>query len=114
MYALHRIESATLSDRGVLVVNFDLDEYLSHGSMDFLAPDIAEGPISIELHFTLGAGFALTENRISLDQTTEARDDKIVVRATVTPTQQLVWWLRGFGSGLLEVRPEKLRLAVEA
>lgn len=114
MFALHRIESASLSDRGTLPVNFDLDEYLSFGNMDFLAPDIAEGPIQIELHFTLGAGFSLTENRISLDQTTETLDDKIIVRATVTPTQQLVWWLRGFGSGLLEVHPEKLRLAVEA
>ena len=114
MFALHRIESASLSDRGTLPVNFDLDEYLSFGNMDFLAPDIAEGPIQIELQFTLGAGFSLTENRISLDQTTETLDDKIIVRATVTPTQQLVWWLRGFGSGLLEVHPEKLRLAVEA
>jgi predicted DNA-binding transcriptional regulator YafY len=114
MFALHRIESATPSDRNILAVNFDLDDYLSVGNMDFLAPDIAEGPIPIELHFTQSAGFSLTENRISLDQTTETLGDRIIVKATVTPTQQLVWWLRGFGGGLLEVHPEKLRLAVDA
>ena len=68
---------------------------------------------TIELQFTQQAGRSLTESKLSDDQVVIANDDgTLTIKATVNLTSQLVWWLRGFGNGLLDAKPELLYQAV--
>ena len=68
---------------------------------------------AIELQFTKQAGKSLTESKLSDDQVVTVNDDDtLTIKATVNLTSQLVWWLRGFGSGLLDAHPELLYRAV--
>ena len=68
---------------------------------------------AVELTFTRRAGKSLTESQLSEDQTVTINDDDTLsVKATVNMTSQLVWWLRGFGDGLLAAKPDLLYQAV--
>ena len=68
---------------------------------------------AIELQFTKQAGKSLTESKLSDDQiVTINSDESLTIQATVNLTSQLVWWLRGFGNGLLDAKPALLYQAV--
>lgn len=68
---------------------------------------------SVELQFNKQAGKSLTESKLSDDQTVTLNDDDtLTIQATVNLTSQLVWWLRGFGNGLLDAKPALLYQAV--
>ena len=71
---------------------------------------------TVELTFTKQAGKSLTESQLSEDQTVTINDEDntITINATVNMTSQLVWWLRGFGRGLLAAKPELLYQVVSA
>lgn len=114
-FALHRFASVERLDTPAKTPSdFRLDSYLDAGSMGFTHPLLSLLPdhgkhTAIELHFTNQAGRSLTESQLSNDQTvTINTDDTLTVTATVNLTSQLVWWLRGFGKGLLHAKPELL------
>lgn len=121
-FALHRFESAKCLDTPAnLPENFELDSYINAGSMGFnhplfdsLKPANSHQPPSRAIHllFTPQAGASLLESQLSPDQETWEDEDGLHVTATVGLTSQLVWWLRGFGKGLLKIEPEILSLAV--
>jgi predicted DNA-binding transcriptional regulator YafY len=118
-FALHRFDSVEILETAAQSPdNFQLDTYLDEGSMGFSHPlfgELAERGknTTIELQFTQQAGRSLTESKLSDDQTvTSNDDDTLTINATVNLTSQLVWWLRGFGSGLLDAKPELLYQAV--
>ncbi|HAR74629.1 MAG TPA: WYL domain-containing protein, partial [Psychrobacter sp.] len=98
--------------------NFQLDNYLDAGGMGFSHPLFSQLPnhgkyTAIELQFTKQAGKSLTESKLSDDQiVTINSDESLTIQATVNLTSQLVWWLRGFGNGLLDAKPELLHQAV--
>ncbi len=114
-FALHRFTNAEILDSIAQTPDdFHLDSYLDAGSMGFTHPLLSQLPdygknTAIELRFTKRAGKSLTESKLSEDQivTTNA-DDTLTIQATVNLTSQLVWWLRGFGKGLLDAKPQLL------
>lgn len=118
-FALHRFASVEILESAARTPdNFQLDDYLDAGGMGFSHPLFRQLPnhgknTAIELHFTKAAGKSLTESKLSHDQTvTVNADDTLTIRTTVNLTSQLVWWLRGFGKGLLNAKPELLYQAV--
>ncbi|MGO1782033.1 MAG: helix-turn-helix transcriptional regulator [Moraxellaceae bacterium] len=118
-FALHRFDSVDILETAAQTPDgFHLDTYLDAGSMGFSHPLFGELPsrgknTAIELQFTKRAGKSLTESKLSDDQTVTLNDDDtLTVQATVNLTSQLVWWLRGFGSGLLNAEPALLYQAV--
>ena len=114
-FALHRFASVEILDStAVTPDNFHLDSYLDAGSMGFTHPLLSQLPergknTPIELRFTKRAGKSLTESKLSDDQVVVFNDDDtLTIHATVNLTSQLVWWLRGFGKGLLDAKPPLL------
>ena len=114
-FALHRFASVEiLESTAITPDNFHLDSYLDAGSMGFTHPLLSRLPdygknTAIELKFTARAGRSLTESKLSEDQTVTVNDgDTLTIHATVNLTSQLVWWLRGFGKGLLDAKPPLL------
>ena len=118
-FALHRFASVEILDSAAKTPDdFQLDTYLDAGGMGFSHPLFSELPnhgknTAIELQFTKQAGRSLTESKLSDDQTVTLNDDDtLTIQATVNLTSQLVWWLRGFGNGLLNAKPDLLHQAV--
>lgn len=114
-FALHRFASVEILDSVAITPdNFHLDRYLDAGGMGFTHPLLSQLPdhgknTAVELRFTKQAGKSLTESQLSENQiVTDNDDDTLTVHATVNLTSQLVWWLRGFGHGLLDAKPELL------
>ena len=118
-FALHRFDRVEILESAAKTPdNFQLDTYLDEGSMGFSHPlfgELAERGknTAVELKFTQKAGRSLTESKLSDAQiVTSNDDDTLTIKATVNLTSQLVWWLRGFGSGLLDAKPALLYQAV--
>ncbi|AAZ19173.1 conserved hypothetical protein [Psychrobacter arcticus 273-4] len=119
IFALHRFASVEILESAAKTPdNFQLDNYLDAGGMGFshplFSPLANHGKYTpIELQFTKQAGKSLTESKLSDDQiVTINSDESLTIQATVNLTSQLVWWLRGFGNGLLDAKPELLYQAV--
>lgn len=118
-FALHRFTRVEILETAAQTPpDFQLDRYLDAGVMGFSHPLLSQLPhhgenTPVELHFTARAGRSLTESKLSQDQQVITNDDgTLTVRATVNLTSQLVWWLRGFGKGLLGAKPDALYQAV--
>ena len=118
-FALHRFATVEILESAAKTPdNFQLDNYLDAGGMGFSHPLFSQLPnhgkyTAIELQFTKQAGKSLTESKLSDDQiVTINSDETLTIQATVNLTSQLVWWLRGFGNGLLDAKPELLHQAV--
>ena len=118
-FALHRFATVEILESAAKTPdNFQLDNYLDAGGMGFSHPLFRQLPnhgkhTAIELQFTKQAGKSLTESKLSDDQVvTINSDETLTIQATVNLTSQLVWWLRGFGNGLLNAKPVLLYQAV--
>lgn len=118
-FALHRFTRVELLESAAQTPkDFKLDNYLDAGSMGFSHPLLSQLPdygknTAIELHFTKKAGKSLTESKLSDDQSVTINDDDtLTITATVNLNSQLVWWLRGFGKGLLSAKPKLLHQVV--
>ena len=118
-FALHRFATVEILESAAKIPdNFQLDNYLDAGGMGFSHPLFSQLPnhgkyTAIELQFTKQAGKSLTESKLSDNQiVTINSDESLTIQATVNLTSQLVWWLRGFGNGLLDAKPELLHQAV--
>ena len=107
LLALHRIQAGSLLDTPVVVPDgFDLDAYLSSGAMGWSTTK----PICLVVAFSPEAGTHLWETPLSEDQVIEhLPDGRLQVKATVLETQQLIWWLLGFGDGVEVLSPPQLR-----
>lgn len=119
-FALHRFASVeVLEQTAITPEGFDLDSYLDAGGMGFSHSLFTQLPnrgkqTEVSLRFNQSAGKSLTESQLSPDQTVEMHeDDTMTITATINLTSQLVWWLRGFGKGLIDAKPELLFTAVK-
>ena len=104
---LHRMERAELlSERVREPEAFDLDEYIDQGGFSY-----SRGRrIGLVLRFDNYAGQHVIETPLSSDQIhRELNDGRIEIRADVMDSEQLRWWLMGFGSGVEVVKPAALR-----
>jgi predicted DNA-binding transcriptional regulator YafY len=107
LLALHRIRTAELIDAPVKSPkNFDLDAYLASGAFGWIPGEL----IHLDAAFTQEAGAHLAETPLAEDQRIKTTaDGRLRVQATVRETQQLVWWLLGFGEGVEVLAPRRLR-----
>lgn len=95
--ALHRIISATESTLSFQrPATFNLERYDDDGRFGF-----GEGK-RIQLKFRIAkiAGQHLLETALSRDQQVADLGDAFEVTATVVESEQLKWWLRGFGEAI--------------
>jgi predicted DNA-binding transcriptional regulator YafY len=98
--ALHRIISAKASSMQTFVrpVGFSLEKFDNDGQFGF-----GKGKrIRLTIHIDKEAGFHLTkdESPLSKDQDEKLVNNQYEISATVVESEQLKWWLRGFGEQL--------------
>jgi predicted DNA-binding transcriptional regulator YafY len=97
LLALHRLDKVQVLDSTVTVPSgFDLQTYLEHDRLHFGSGQ----KVQLVLHLTKGAAEHLQDTPLSTDQTIESLPDQVgwvVVKATVSESPRLVWWILGFG-----------------
>ena len=105
---LHRFSSARLLEKPVTrPAGFDLEKYLSE-EQALQYP--WGGEIRLDALFDAEAAAHLRETRLSARQTLrDYADGRVRVTARVGDTQQLRWWLLGFGDLVEVIGPETLR-----
>lgn len=112
--AMHRIRTATPLDHESTPINgFDLAAYVHDGAA-FGYPQ-SNKRVKLKAVFDEGAAFHLTERTLSADQQLKklpSGDYRLT--ATVQDTQELRWWLLGFGNGVKVLGPEALRSEFKA
>ena len=105
---LHRFKTANANgEKSIEPENFDIDDYLDKESLSFPR---TEKKIKIELLFRGNTGFHLSETPVSKDQKyKEEKNGKIRISGTVADTEQLRWWILGFGENVEVIKPKALR-----
>lgn len=89
-------------------VNFDLQSYIDGGALGFINQQGKK--IALKARFTRSAAAHLWESPLAKDQTvTEEPGGWVVLQATVPDTDQLLWWLLGFGGQVEVLEPLELR-----
>jgi predicted DNA-binding transcriptional regulator YafY len=108
--ALHRIETAEILEAPVEPPKgFDLDRWIAEGAFGFGAVGV---PIDVDLEFSDHAGDFLLETPLAENQTAENNGDRLRIWAKVMNTEQLRWWILGFGPRVLVRGPESLRAEI--
>ena len=110
---LHRMHSATvLEDPAKIPAGFRLKSML---------PEVSSGfdpgkPVRLVLRMVQDAARHLFETPLSTDQRISAPDGSgwVTIKATVSSSAQLRWWLLGFGEGVEVVAPVGLRRTIAA
>lgn len=108
-FALHRIvEAEKLANAASIPDDFSLEGFVADGEPSIR---IREEPIQIGLLMDAAAAEHLRETALSKDQTLSIvqSDGRIHVTATVPWTQELEWWILGFGNRAEVVAPAELR-----
>lgn len=96
-----------ISERLQAPQGFSLEAFIVEQKAFDLSP---EGDIQIELLFRENSFWHLQNRKIGADQLTEIREDEsIYVKATVTDSKKLRWWLREFGYKVEVPAPQVLR-----
>jgi predicted DNA-binding transcriptional regulator YafY len=105
--ALHRVQQAeVLYESSRKKPGFDIDAYIASGQFGVIAGD----PVKLRAVFTHAAGEHLFETPLSADQVlTSDAGGRLHLTATVPNTRSLVWWLLGFGDGVVIQEPASLR-----
>lgn len=87
---------------------FSIDNYLKSGALGF--PVSGDQKIKLKILFDKSAAEHLHESPLSSNQIiTDQADGRVLIKADVLDTQQLRWWLLGFGQYVEVVAPESLR-----
>ncbi|GAB3679002.1 helix-turn-helix transcriptional regulator [Salinisphaera aquimarina] len=112
--ALHRIKIADPIDASShRPTGFDLASYVSH-AREFSYPT-GEGYIDMVIAMDERAALHLLERPLSPGQHAETQTDgRIRLAATVLDTDELTWWLLGFGAAAEVLAPRSLRDRVQA
>ena len=107
--ALHRFESAELiEENSNTPEQFTLSSYVQtdHQFAYPITPDL----IRLKVLFDARAGEHLFETPLTENQTLAAQDNgKLLLETEISDTQELRWWLSGFGSAVEVVEPVRLR-----
>ena len=105
--ALHRVQEAeVLYEPARKNSEFDVDAYIASGQFGVIAGE----PITLRAVFTRAAGEHLYETPLSADQVLSVDTaGRVHLVATVPQTRALVWWLLGFGDGVVIHEPAELR-----
>jgi len=107
--ALHRFESAeVIEDSSNTPEQFTLSNYVqaNHQFSYPITPDL----IQLKVLFDARAGEHLFETPLTDNQVLTAQDDgQLLLEAEISDTQELRWWLSGFGSSIEIIEPTELR-----
>ena len=105
--ALHRVHAAeALYEPARKKAGFNIDTYIASGQFGVITGE----PVNLRATFTRAAGEHLFETPLSDDQVlTNGADSRLHLSATVPNTRALVWWLLGFGDGVVVHEPSSLR-----
>jgi len=108
--ALHRFRSTEMLDESSQRPDgFSLDDYIASGAFGFGG----EETIRLEAVFKSPSGNHLYETPLSVDQVlTVQGEGNIKMTATVVDTEQLRWWLLGFGERVEVLAPAQLRESI--
>ena len=108
-YALHRMSKPQLLNQPARTPpGFRLASYIQD-ELPFSYP-LAGGEISLRVAVTQEVAAHLAERQLSGDQrTTPGADGRVLVEATIADTQELRWWLLGFGGAVEVLSPASLR-----
>jgi predicted DNA-binding transcriptional regulator YafY len=104
--ALNRMIAAAGSSRTFeRPKEFDLQKYDDDGRFGF-----GDGKrVRLSFKIEKEAGFHLLESPLSADQTYKDLGELYAISATVVDSEQLDWWLRGFGDRVTNVRRRAIR-----
>lgn len=104
-FALHRFREAKMTNEPCTKPEgFNLDEFIKEGQMDIR---VSNKPIKLKVLFEAKTAFHLNETPLSEDQEMLPQaDGRVLITATVPDTEQLRWWLNGFGEKVEVVSPE--------
>jgi predicted DNA-binding transcriptional regulator YafY len=110
-YTLHRMKSAKQLEAAVVrPEGFKLAEY-AHTVMRF---PVTDATIRLVARFTPAVAAHLKERPLSADQEVSEGDGYTEVSASVADTDDLRWWLLGFGHHVEVVKPAALRADIKA
>lgn len=106
-FALHRMQAAESTHRDAdQLPDFDLDDYLEKGAFSYPQG----GQIDLVVKCDAEVAKHLFETPLTPEQTTEVlHDGRVEIRASVLDSQQLRWWIQGFGAHMEVVAPDHLR-----
>jgi len=107
LLTLHRMNMATVMDTPSLAPDgFDLDKYIESGELDFAVGDT----INLKAWISEDMAIHLQERPLHANQTiVETDGSRILLTAMVQDTNELRWWLLGFGDQVEILAPESLR-----
>ncbi len=105
---LHRIQTVQIMDKPCRKIkDFDIDQYIATGAFGY---PVNEKNIKLNILFDAEVAIHLLETRLSTDQTIKQQSDgRILIEATVRDTQELRWWILGFGDKAEVIKPARLR-----
>jgi len=107
LMTLHRMESAQRMDiPSAMPKGFNLDKYIESGELDFVVGD----EINLKANISADMAVHLQERPLHATQTmSESDDGRMVLKVTVQDTNELRWWLLGFGDQVEVLEPIGLR-----
>ena len=113
-FALHRIKNAEQLPVDADPLDITLQDYLEKGHMGFAwtAGNVPTSlkDITFKCIFEEKSAKYLTETPLSKDQEIiPYQPGYVLVKATVCYTEQLVWWVRGYGSAIEVLEPIEFR-----
>lgn len=108
-FALHRMSSPKVLDVSCRrPAGFDLTAYVKKEKA--FAYPVSRGAIRLEALFDAKAAVHLSERWLSKDQRlTEQENGRNLLQVTVQDSQELRWWLLGFGDKVEVLAPKALR-----
>ena len=109
LYAVHRIAKAEiLKDPVVLQAGFTLDEYLTSGAMEFGSVKL----IKFEAWVADGLAKILRETPLCSGQELIESESGYVLRATVSDSWQLTWWILSQAENIQVIMPMALKNSI--
>jgi len=107
LLTLHRMNKASVMDIPCTVPDeFDLDDYIASGELDFAIG----GEIKLKARISSQIAIHLEERPLHKDQQLTVCDDgSYLLESTAIDTNELRWWLLGFGSNIEVLAPDDLR-----
>jgi len=107
LITLHRMNTATVMDIPCVAPDgFDLDAYIASGELDFAIG----GKIKLKAKVSSQIAIHLEERPLHDDQQlTQCDSGSYLLESTTQDTNELRWWLLGFGSGVEIIEPANLR-----